>query len=107
MAIGGKDLVAGFALAGLETRRAETPREAAHALRRAADSGEYGIVIIDETLSDEFDSRTAELLTGCELPVVVPVAGEMQWRDEEVIPHDDYINNLIRQAIGYELRIKV
>lgn len=107
LAIGGKELNFGFALAGLETYRVDDSAAAAEALRGAAASNEYGIVIIDEALIESFDDKTMELIDSGELPVVVPVAGQMQWRDAEVIPPDDYIARLVRQAIGYELNIQL
>ncbi len=107
LAIGGKDLNFGFSLAGLETCRADDSAAAAQALREAAASGEYGIVIIDEALTESFDEKTTELLDSGDLPVVIPVAGQMKWRDAEVIPPDDYIARLVRQAVGYELNIQL
>ena len=107
LAIGGKDLCAGFQLAGLETRCAETSPEAARALWEAVESGQYGIVIINEVLTASFDDTTQALLMSGQLPVVVPVAGQMAWQDIEAIPQDDYIARLVRQAIGYEMDIQL
>ena len=107
LVLSGKDLCYGFALAGLETHRVDDSTAAAAALQDAAASGEYGIVIIDQALTEDFDETTMELFNSGELPVVIAIAGQMQWRDAEVVPPDDYIARLVRQAVGYELNIKL
>ena len=64
-------------------------------------------MIIDESLTESFDEKTMELFASGELPVIVPIAGRMRWRDAEAIPPDDYIARLVRQAVGYELNIQL
>lgn len=106
LAIGGADLCAGFALAGIEVCRADHTT-AAEALSSAMRSGEYGIIIIDEDLSNEFDEMTQQRTSGRHIPLVIAVPGQMRWRDTETTSWDRRIAALIRQAVGYQLDIQL
>jgi len=105
--IGGRDLCSGFALAGVETCVAEDADSAAGALAKAAESGEYGVVVLDEQLAAGFDERTRQSMSGSDVPVVIAVPGQMRWQDVEAMEPDDYVARLIRQAVGYQLDIKL
>ncbi len=106
LAIGDKDLCAGFALAGIEARCADKLL-AGEVLSWAINSGEYGIVIIDEELRDALDDPTRRLISGRNVPLVIAVPGQMRWRDQEKPVQDEYIAALIRQAVGYQLDIQL
>jgi vacuolar-type H+-ATPase subunit F/Vma7 len=105
VAIGEEDFCAGFALAGIETRatvESALPAELEQAIR----SGTYGLIIIDEQVSECLEAiRPAG--TGSQIPIVIPVPGRMQWHDVEQLGEDKYIAALIRRAVGYQLDLQL
>ena len=106
-AIVSPDLAPGFELAGVEVARARNSPEASDVLHALVESGEYGIVIIDERYMDDFDESTAALCTTSRRPIVVGLPGGMKWpRDHDRGP-DDYAMSLIRRAIGHQVRIQL
>jgi vacuolar-type H+-ATPase subunit F/Vma7 len=105
VAIGEKDFCAGFALAGIETRAAAEsalPEEIAQAIR----SGTYGLIIIDEQVSECLEAIRPPG-TGAQIPIVIPVPGRMEWHDVEQLGEDRYIAALIRRAVGYQLDLQL
>ncbi len=107
LAIGSKDLMAGFALAGIEVNAVSGASEAADALEAAIACDEYGIIIVDEDLVERFDARMKQTASSSVVPLVLPVPGAVRWRGEDAPAGDDYVVGLIRQAIGYQLNIKL
>jgi vacuolar-type H+-ATPase subunit F/Vma7 len=102
-----RDLGAGFALAGVEVATAADPEAARAALDAAMGSGTYGIVIVDQELLRGIDETARRSYEASTLPLVIEVPGEMAWRAEQEAPTDDYIAQLIRRAVGYQLNIKL
>ena len=106
LAIGSADLCAGLALAGIEVRRADHAA-VAETLSAAIGSGEYGIIIIDEDLSDGVDEMVRRQTSGGSIPLVIAVPGRMRWHDSERSSRNQRIAALIRQAVGYQLDIQL
>ena len=46
-------------------------------------------------------------MTGSKVPLVITIPGDMQWHDVETVPRDEYVAKLIRQAIGYQVDIRL
>ena len=107
LAIAREDLGAGFALSGIEVSKARDVSAAREALLSAIGSRQYGIVVIDGTFMSEFDERTKTIAAECNVPLVISVPGEMRWQDVEKVPRDDYVAQLIRRAVGYQLNIRL
>jgi vacuolar-type H+-ATPase subunit F/Vma7 len=107
LAIVRQDLGAGFALAGIEVSRAAGAAAARDSLEAAMSGREYGIVIIEEELLAGMDEATRKALAEATVPLVIPVPGDMRWREEEQAPADDYVARLIRRAVGYQLNIRL
>jgi vacuolar-type H+-ATPase subunit F/Vma7 len=106
-AIVSPDLAPGFELAGVEAARAHTAREASDLVNALVESGEYGIIIIDERFMSDFDESTAALCAASRQPIIVALPGRMKWpRDRDRRP-DDYAMHLIRRAIGRHVRIQL
>lgn len=105
IAIGGREFCAGFALAGIETLRM-TDASGRETLTRALARDDIAVVILDEQFGDWVDEiRPPAMLT--QLPIVIPVPGDMRWRDVEKPGEDHYVAALIRQAVGYPLEINL
>jgi vacuolar-type H+-ATPase subunit F/Vma7 len=103
--MGGHEFCAGFSLAGIDTllvTESSGQEVFAQMLRR----DDLALVILDEQwleLLDEIRPPTMQ----AKLPIVIPVPGAMQWRDVEKPGEDQYVAALIRQAVGYQLDIKI
>ena len=102
-----RDLGAGFALAGVEIATAADPTAARATLDAAMGSGTYGIVIVEQELLRGIDETARRTYEASTVPLVIEVPGEMAWRAEQEAPTDDYIAQLIRRAVGYQLNIKL
>jgi vacuolar-type H+-ATPase subunit F/Vma7 len=102
-----EDLGAGFTLAGVEVARAADAAAARRAREAAMRGGAHGVVIVEEELLAGMDEETRAAAAASTLPLVIGVPGEMQWREVEEAPADDYVARLIRRAVGYQLNIRL
>lgn len=102
-----EDFGLGLNLAGVVVYTYREHREASKALREALSSGEYGIVIIEESFYDTLGPRFRKELMQRTRPLVVPVPAEMRWKDVEEVSEDELVARLIRQAVGYQLNIQI
>ena len=106
LAICGVDLAHGFGLSGIEVVAVNGPREALEAFVEARNGREYALIIIDATLRWE-PHHPRERIDERALPLVVWVPGRMQWEPDTTGGEDDYIAQLIRRAVGYQLDLKL
>jgi vacuolar-type H+-ATPase subunit F/Vma7 len=84
-----RELSLGFSLTGVEVFPVEDPARALQAVQ-------------------EFVAgRDREELLDSSVPLVVPLPGELAWRDVEELPPDDYVAELIRRAVGYQLNVQL
>ncbi|MGA2478832.1 MAG: V-type ATP synthase subunit F [Spirochaetia bacterium] len=107
LALLGRDLCAGFALAGVDVSVAEDPVGARSALDAAIAGRQYGIVIVEEELMAGMEQEVREAYGSSTVPLVIEIPGTMAWREIAEAPSDDYIAKLIRRAVGYQLNIKL
>ena len=105
VAIGGQEFCAGFALAGIDTRLV-TESTAEDMFIRVLSQEDLALVILDEQWHASLERLRSESLQAL-LPVVIPVPGQMRWRDVEKPDEDQYVATLIRQAVGYQLDIDI
>ena len=102
-----RDLGAGFALAGAEVSVAADSAAARTALDAAVASRAYGIIVVQEDLLQGMGEQARKAFAESTVPLIIEVAGEMVWRmAAEALP-DDYVAQLIRRAVGYQLNIKL
>lgn len=98
------DLAPGFRLAGVETYVAETPEEARKWLVELLDSGEAGVVAMDEAYLATLDPPTRRRIEQAYRPVVIGVpagtAGESQAQRRRRLAE------LIRRAIGVRITFR-
>ena len=105
LAIGGREFCAGFALAGIDTLLV-TDASGQEVFTRMLARDDIALVILDEQWSDLLDEiRPPTMQT--QLPIVIPVPGQMRWHDVEKRGEDQYVAALIRQAVGYQLDINI
>ena len=98
------DSAVGFRLAGVETLVAERVDDAEGLLQTAVNSGGVGLLLINENFMNRFSDTLQRKLEKLSLPLIIPIPiSGTWWKMEET---EDYIFNLIRRAIGYQMKIK-
>jgi vacuolar-type H+-ATPase subunit F/Vma7 len=96
-------LAPGFLLAGLRPIEVETAGQAqTRLLALAADPG-AGILLVEEELFDRLPVEFRRELARRPLPLLVPFPSP-RWQTAEA-EVDGYIAELLRQAIGYRVRL--
>jgi vacuolar-type H+-ATPase subunit F/Vma7 len=103
----GKDLGAGFALAGVDVEVVMDPDSAREAVLAAAGRKECGILIVEEELFARVPDGERESLLQRTVPLIVLLPGDMLWGEVEEIKADEYVAALIRRAVGYQLNIRL
>jgi len=102
------DLAAGFALTGVDVIRVtESSGSVREVLQAAVENPECGLLIVDQTLLDEVDERFRASLHERNLPLVIPVPGDLRWTDVEAAPDDEHVARLVRRAVGYQLKVQL
>lgn len=94
----------GFELAGLPTSSVVTPAEAERCILRLLDDPDLGVILLEEQWHGVLSKETRRELTRRSLPVVLPFPGP-SWEPRRPGP-DSYILELLRQAIGYRVRLQ-
>jgi len=98
------EIAAGFALAGLRPVEVETPEECAAQLRDLLARPESGVVLIEDTYYERLPDELRRKVSRRPLPLVVPFPGPT-W-EEEPEGAEAYIVELLRQVIGYRVRLR-
>ncbi len=94
---------AGFALAGLRPVEADDPASGALRLLELLRQKDVGVVLVEDTIHDALSPDIRRQLSRRPVPMVVPFPSA-RWAPpaEEA---DTYIAELLRQAIGYRVRL--
>ena len=93
----------GYGLAGLPVTTAEDAARATAAVARLAAEKDVGIVLVDEELHRGLPRDLMQRLDRQGLPIVIAVpAPRWDQRNEA----EDYILDILRQAIGYRVRAR-
>jgi len=101
IAIGDKDMVLGFKLAGISSAlEVNNPEEAKAALKDAFQRRDVGIILISERLAEELRPFISKLVEGADLPIIVEVPGKEGTRTG-----GDVIKELVKRAVGIEIKI--
>jgi vacuolar-type H+-ATPase subunit F/Vma7 len=97
------ELAAGFELAGLPVHEASSAEQAAERLRALLSQEEIGVLLVDERLHRQLSEELRRELARRALPMIVPFPGP-SWAERR--DPDAYVLELLRQAIGYRVRLK-
>jgi vacuolar-type H+-ATPase subunit F/Vma7 len=106
LAVAREELCLGFALAGVECTACASRDEAVKAIVGAADSGDVGILIVEEWLVDGIDPRLRAIFQRRTRPLIVAVPGELTWDGGEGKARDDLVAGLVRRAVGGRIGMK-
>ena len=93
----------GFELAGVRVDRAEPDESAAAALRELASDPAVGVVLIEERLRRAVPDELVQRLDRRALPIVVPFPSPV-WDERSLA--EDYVLEILRQAVGYRVRAR-
>jgi vacuolar-type H+-ATPase subunit F/Vma7 len=99
-----KELGAGFALAGLRPVDAPEGTDIAPLLREAIDQPENGVLLVEDSCHARLPEDLLRLIGRRPLPMVVPFPGP-NW-SRPVAGAEEYIIELLRQVIGYRVRLR-
>ncbi len=94
----------GYRLAGVEVRES-VPEEAQRALEEVIESGDYGLVVVDEGLIKDPARASERAMRGRDLPVIlsVPSLGATFGDDSDAVA---YMKDLVRSAIGFDIKLE-
>lgn len=93
----------GFRLAGVEVLEA-TSENALAELQTVIESGNFGLVAVDEGLLPDPIRATERVMRGRELPVILPMPSLGATFGEEA-DATEYMKNLVRSAIGFDIKL--
>ncbi len=97
------ELAPGMALIGLPTSVASGIVEGARQLGEWIGSGRRAVVLVDEEIFNALPRQTRRSLARRTLPMIVPFP-RPDWGAPG--PREAYIVELLRQAIGYQVRLR-
>jgi vacuolar-type H+-ATPase subunit F/Vma7 len=98
------EVAAGFALAGLPTVEAGSPQEGAGKIISLTDQPEIGVILVEDTFYEALSDDIQKELGRRTLPMVVPFPGPA-W-GETAEGAEAHIVEILRQAIGYRVRLR-
>ena len=104
VAIGPAGMVAGFALAGVETVRADDDAAGARQLATMLSRDDLGVVLADERLAGKLPEEVRAAAQRRSVPVLLTVP-RARW-NEAVSPAANEILDLLQRAIGYRVRLQ-
>lgn len=97
------EAAAGFALAGIPPVEYDTPTEGVARLRELSDDPGIGLILVDDATYHHVPEDLRRRLARRSLPIVVPFPAP-RWEAGPVV--DEYIVELLRQVIGYRVRLR-
>jgi vacuolar-type H+-ATPase subunit F/Vma7 len=98
------EVAAGFALAGLHSSSVGTLAEGNECVKELLSRPDVGVILLEERLHAALSNDIRRELARRPLPIVVPFPGP-SWVPRAEGP-DSYILELLRQAIGYRVRLR-
>jgi len=102
--LGRPEVATGFGLAGLRPTEAATPEQGALRLKSLLGAPDVGVVLIEDGFYDGLGEDLRRQIARRPLPMVVPFPGPA-WGALGEGP-EAYIIELLRQVIGYRVRLK-
>ncbi|HEX9610453.1 MAG TPA: V-type ATP synthase subunit F [Gemmatimonadales bacterium] len=100
----GPETAAGFGLAGVRSVETGSPADAAALLRDLIRRPGTGVVLLEQDAYDRLPEDLRRELGRRPVPLVVPFPGPV-W-EERPAEAEAYIVELLRQVIGYRVRLR-
>jgi len=98
------EVAAGFALAGLPTSAVASSAEGNERVQALLGRADVGVILLEDRLHAGLSTDLRRELARRPVPIVVPFPGP-SWVARPEGP-DAYIVELLRQAIGYRVRLR-
>ena len=98
------ELAAGFGLAGLRPIEAMNHADGLARLHELLGDPEAGVVLVEESFYQALPEEVRRDLGRRPLPMVVPFPGP-EWGERRTAA-EEYIVELLRQVIGYRVRLR-
>lgn len=96
------EIAAGFELAGVRVDRA-TLADAAAAMARLADDPSVGVVLVEDQLSRAMPEPLTRRIDRKASPLLLPFPSP-RWEGPSAA--EDYVLEILRQAVGYRVRAR-
>jgi vacuolar-type H+-ATPase subunit F/Vma7 len=103
LVIAGSELNLGFRLAGVDAVRVADAAEAADLVREEMRKKEHTVVIVDEGLFEKTPKYTRQAARQSVQPMVLAVP--MDPSEEVEGAAGEYVQNLVREAVGFSVKI--
>ena len=103
IAIVPKGLGIGFSLAGIHIMEVSNRDEALDVLALEMDNGDNGIILVDESYTDDLPKELRKKVDKSVIPFVVSIPIITRWEYQH--ERGEIIENMIRHAIGYRIKI--
>jgi V/A-type H+-transporting ATPase subunit F len=91
----------GFRLAGVEVLEASTEAEAKDIIPPLLYKDDTGIVAVNEDFMASLDEKLMEKIEKTHRPIIIPIPSRTRQIDRT-----DYIERLLRRAIGYNIVVR-
>ena len=91
----------GFRLAGVEVLEAATAEEAKSVIPPLLFKDDTGIVAVNEDFMGSLDTKLMEKIEKTHRPIVIPIPSRTRQ-----INREDYIERMLRRAIGYNIVVR-
>jgi vacuolar-type H+-ATPase subunit F/Vma7 len=98
------EVAAGFELVGLNVIEAAGPGDTAERLRELRARPDVGVILLEDTLYGGLPEELQREFGRRPLPMLVPFPGPL-W-EEQAESAEAYIVELLRQVVGYRVRLR-
>ena len=99
------EIAAGFRLAGLRAVDAASPEDGAARTVELAEAPDVGLILVEEPCFAALSETARATLARRALPVIIPFPAPAAAAGEPARA-EDYLVEILRQAIGYRVRLK-
>ena len=94
-------LAKGFELTGVDVLTSDSKEKTEDLLFKTIEAKQAGLVILPQEHLEKFGERTLKSLEKLEMPLIVPVP----MTQESGITPEEYVSQMVRRAIGYQVKI--
>ena len=94
-------LAKGFELTGVDVLTSDSKETTEDLLFQTIEAKKVGLVILPQEHLEGFEERTRKQIEGLDVPLIVPVP----MTQESGITPEEYVSQMVRRAIGYQIKI--
>ncbi len=94
----------GYRLAGAHVIET-TPEQAVQTLEQAIQDGEFGLIAVDTGLIPDPAAATARIMRGRDLPILLPIPSLKDAFNPDTVDAKAYMGKLVRDTIGFDIKL--